>query len=348
MVGEKYIGAGAPCFFIAEIGNNHNGDYYLAKRTIEEAQKAGADAVKFQKRHIQETFAKELRDMPQTKDQIFGKTYGEYREHLELTEDEFIKLKAYAEELGLIFFATPFDHKSVDFLERVGVELYKIASFDNTNIPLLEYIAQKGKPIILSVGMADQDEADEAIETILKYNDQLVVLYCVSIYPTPDEKLNLATLSMLKERYSPIPIGYSGHEKDFVPTLTSVTLGAKCVERHFTIDKSLPGPDHATVSINPEEFKKMVLDTRRIETILGKPGKVLWEEEIKTRQKHGKSVVAKVDIKKGTVLTKDMLVCKSPGYGIKPKDLNSIVGKKTTKDLSADSILLLEYIVACD
>jgi sialic acid synthase SpsE len=148
---NKSVGEGQPVFFIAEIGNNHNGDYFLAKKSIEEAVKAGADAVKFQKRFIDEVFTKEMQNTPQTKDIIYGKTYGEYRSNLELSEEDFMKLKSYAEELGVLFFATPFDMKSVDFLERVGVPFYKIASFDTTNIPLLEYVAQKGKPIILSL-----------------------------------------------------------------------------------------------------------------------------------------------------------------------------------------------------
>src|SRR3989338_8702680 len=160
-VGNKYVGQGQPTFFIAEIGNNHNGDYYLAKRTIEKAVEAVADAVKFQKRFINETFAKELIDKPQTKDQIYGKTYGEYRQALELDKGEFLKLKNHARQLGVIFFATPFDKKSVDFLEDVGVDVYKIASFDVTNTPLLEYVAQKKKPMFLSTGMATIEEVDK-------------------------------------------------------------------------------------------------------------------------------------------------------------------------------------------
>ena len=342
-IGNMKVGEGSPSFIIAEIGNNHNGDYYLAKRSIEEAKKAGANAVKFQKRFVNETFTKEMRDKPQTKDQVFGKTYGEYREKLELTEDEFMKLKKYSDELGILFFATPFDHKSVDLLERVGVDLYKIASFDVTNIPLLEYVAKKGKPIILSLGMADQYEIDEAIETILNYNNQLIVLHCISIYPTPDEKLNLSIINLLKERYDPIPVGYSGHESDILPTMTAIGLGAKCIERHFTLDKSLPGPDHA-MSLTYEEFKKLVEGIRRVEKSLGNPIKVVWEEELKVRQKHGKSIVAKTDIPLGTVITESMVMCKSPGYGLKPNQLSLVIGKKAVSEIQADTVILLNHI----
>jgi len=344
-VGNKYIGAGEPAFFIAEIGNNHNGNYYLAKKTIEEAVKSGADAVKFQKRFIDEVFAKELQDRPQTKDQIFGKTYGEYRKALELSFEDFVNLKKFSAELGTIFFATPFDKKSADFLEEVGVDLYKIASFDATNLPLLDYVAQRGKPIILSTGMTSLEELDEAVETILQYNNQLMILHCVSVYPTVDKSLNLATIPFLKERYAPLPVGYSGHEKDYSPTLAAVALGAKCVERHITLDKKLPGPDHALVSIDPEEFKKMVDKARRIEMALGKPGKYLFEEEMATRNKHSKSLVTRMAIPAGTMVTAEMLTCKSPGYGLKPRMLPEVIGKMVKTDILADTVLTKDHLV---
>ncbi|MEK7067240.1 MAG: N-acetylneuraminate synthase family protein [Patescibacteria group bacterium] len=342
---NKYIGEGDPAFFIAEIGNNHNGDYFLAKKTMEEAVKSGADAVKFQKRFIEEVFAKELREKLQTKDQVLGKTYGEYRQALELDFEEFVKLKSVSQELGTIFFATPFDKKSVDFLEKVGVDLYKIASFDTTNLPLLEYVAQKGKPVILSTGMTSLEELDSAVETILRYNKQLIILHCVSVYPSVDERLSLLTIPFLKERYSPLPIGYSGHERDYSPTLAAVTLGAKCIERHFTLDKNLPGPDHATVSVDPEQFTKMVHGAKRIEVALGTPGKYLFEEEMATRNKHSKSLVAKIDIPAGALIRADMLTCKSPGYGLKPRMLPQVIGKKAKKDILADTVLTNDHII---
>ncbi len=343
-IGNKYISADDPVFFIAEIGNNHNGDYFLAKKIIEEAVKAGADAVKLQKRFIDDVFTKEMQNKPQLKDQIFGKTYGEYRTSLELNFDEFVKLKKYSEELGTIFFATPFDKKSVDFLEEVGVDVYKIASFDATNLPLLEYAAKKGKPLILSTGMTSLEELDEAVEAVLKYNNQLIILHCVSVYPTTDERLNLSSISFLRERYSPIPIGYSGHERDYAPTLAAVALGAKCIERHITLDKSLPGPDHATVSIDHAEFKEMVMNARRIEKALGKHGKFLFEDEMITRNKHSKSLVAKVRIPAGTVISEDMIICKSPGHGLKPRMLKDVIGKKAKVDIDADLVITNDHV----
>lgn len=343
-IGDTYVGEKEPVYFIAEIGNNHNGDFYLAKRTIDEAVKAGANAVKFQKRFVDETFTKELLDKPQTKDQIYGTTYGEYRKALELSKEDFIKLKAYATSLGVTFFATPFDHSSADFLEEVGQDLYKIASFDVTNLPLLEHVAKKGKPMILSTGMSSMEEIDEAVETILKHNNQLIILHCVSIYPTPDEKFNLATIPHLAERYHPLPVGYSGHEQDFIPTLAAISLGAKCVERHLTLDKAMPGPDHATVSIEPDQFKSMVDSTRRIEKAIGVVRSDVSPDEMGTRNKHSKSIVTRRPIAAGTVIAADMIMCKSPGYGLKPRMIPSIIGKKVKQDIAGDTVIKHEDI----
>lgn len=338
-IGHKWVGENEPVFFIAEVGNNHNGDVFLAKRTVEEAITAGADAVKFQKRFVEETFAREILDRPQVKDEIFGKTYGEYRRHLELNKDAFGKLKRLSEERGVTFFATPFDKKSVDFLENVGVDVYKIASFDVTNIPLLEYVAALGKPIILSSGLSTLEELDEAVETILRRNRQLIVLHCISVYPTPDDQLNLSMIPMLKKRYHPLPIGYSGHERDILPSLMAIALGAKVVERHITLDKRMPGPDHATVSIEPDEFGRMISDTRRIEAAFGNGIKSLLAAEKPTREKHCKSVVAAVDIKAGATLTRDMLAVKSPGYGFSPNKLDVLVGAVVFTDIAKDTVL---------
>lgn len=340
----KKIGRNQPIYFIAEIGNNHNGDFYLAKRSIEAAAKSGADAVKFQKRFVSETFTKELRDKPQVNGQVPGQTYGEYREALELGIDDFKKLKEYAEELGLTFFATPFDLKSVDFLEEVGQQVYKIASFDVTNLPLLEKVAKLGKPIILSSGMCTFDELDEAVELISKHNDQLVLLYCVSIYPTPDEHMNLATFDHMQGRYPDIPVGYSGHERDILASVTTIARGATCIERHFTLDKNLPGPDHGTVSIMPEEFKLLVDSARRIEVFQGTVKQGVHEIEQKTRDKHSKSLTALVDIQQGKVIVPEMVCTKSPGYGLHPKMLNSILGKKAKVDIAADTTLTGEEL----
>jgi len=343
-VGNKYIGEGEPVFITADIGCNHNGDYFLAKKEIEAAAKAGVDAVKLQKRFINEVAAKELLERVQTKDQLFGKTYKEYREKLELNQEDYYKLKVYAEELGLVFFATPFDCKSVDFLEAVGVMVYKIASQDQTHLPLIEYIAKLNKPVIISLGAASLEESDLAIKTILKYNQQVIVQYCVSAYPTIDENQHQLNIPFLIDRYKPLPVGYSGHENTVLSSLVAVSLGAKTVERHFTLDKSLPGPDHGTVSLEPNELREMVENIRRIEKILGQPKKQLWAYEQRFRDKHGVSLVSVRRIPAGTYITQEMLTIKSPGYGLNPIDLPKVIGKRVKIDIEEDIVIIADHL----
>ncbi len=223
--------------------------------------------------------------------------------------------------------------------------LYKVASFDNTNIPLLEYVASKGKPMILSLGMSTLDEVDLAVSTILRINKNLMLMHCVSIYPTPDERLNLSTISFLKQKYPDLPIGYSGHESDVLASLSAIVLGADIVERHFTLDKRLPGPDHSTVSIEPEEFKNLIENARRIEKSIGVAEKVLFEDEKKARNKHTKSIVTKKAIKAGTKITKAMLAFKSPGHGFKPYEIDKVVGQKAKVNIPADSVIMKDLIV---
>jgi sialic acid synthase SpsE len=343
-LGATKVGEGCPPYFIAEIGNNHNGDFFLAKRSIEEAAKAGAHAVKFQKRSIADTFAKELRDKPQTKEEIRGKTYGEYRAGLELSLEDFKRLKEVADFNKIAFFATPFDIPSVDFLEEVGVPFYKVASFDVTNLPLLEYLAKKQKPIILSTGMATIEEVDQAVATVLAHHSQLVILHCVSVYPSPDEYINLNAMKVLRRRYSPLPIGYSGHEQDILPTIVAVAQGAAVIERHFTLSKNLPGPDHASVSIEPRIFSDMVMGSHRVRAMFGKNEKEILEQEKATREKHSKSLVSATFIPKGTIIKAEMLTVKSPGYGFKPRDMHMLVGRKAAIDIAADTVVRKEEI----
>lgn len=343
-LGPHIVGLGHPTYFIAEIGNNHNGDFYLAKRTIEEAARAGAQAVKFQKRSIPDAFARELREKPQTKEEIAGKTYGEYRQGLEFSLADFTRFQEVAGRNNVTLFATPFDIPSVNFLEKVGMPFYKIASFDVTNLPLLEYVARLHKPIILSTGMATLEEIDEAVLTVLRHHSDLVLLHCVSVYPTPDEYVNLNAMRLLERRYHPLPVGYSGHETDILPTLAAVALGATVVERHITLSRALPGPDHATVSIEPPVFREMVADAARLQVLRGRGVKEIIAPEKVTRDKHGKSIVAAVAISKGSVITAPMLTCKSPGYGLAPRELPALVGKRAVTDIAADAVLRREDI----
>ncbi len=338
-----YVGEGEPVFVIAEIGNNHNGDFELAKKSILAAKESGADAVKFQKRDIQKLLSKEMREMPYENERSFGKTYGEHREKQELSKEQFEELKQYSEELGMVFFATPFDTASADALEEIGVHAYKIASFDVTNLPLLEYVAKKGKPILISTGASTLEEIDRAIETILAHNNRLIVNHCTSLYPTPDEAIDLNMVRVLKERYRPLPVGYSGHELDILPTLASIALGASTVERHFTVDKKLHGSDHH-MSIEPAEFKEMVEGIKRMTKIMGASEKRIHDAELPIRAKHAKSIVSAVDIEEGALITKEAIAFKSPGTGINPSHIEMVVGKRAKVAIPADTVIQESFL----
>jgi len=345
-VGSKYVGEGEPNFIIAEIGNNHNGEFELAKKSVLEAARLGADAVKFQKRTVADVFTKDMLSQAQTHSRSLGNTYGEYRQKQELKDEELAELKKLAHSLGLAFFVTPFDLKSASVLAKIGMDAWKVSSFDLNYKDLLEFVAKQNQPIFLSTGMATLEEMDEAVGAILKHNKQLIINHCVSIYPTPDEDLNLGAVGVLRERYKPLPIGYSGHEIGYIPTLAAVALGVATVERHFTLDKTLPGPDHATVSLDPIEFEGMVKQIRRIERAVSDKKIYLHEKEIKHRQKHGKSVVSKVKIPAGSLITADMLTCKSPGHGIKPTFIHTVIGKRAKVDIADDMVLTSNMLIS--
>jgi sialic acid synthase len=336
-----YVGEGELVFAIAEVGNNHNGDFELAKKTILAAKEAGAHAVKFQKRKVDEVFTKEMREMPYVNDRSLAPTYGEHREKLEFSKEQFQELKDYAESLGLVFFVTPFDKSSADFLEDIGVHAYKISSFDVTNLELLEHVAKKGKPILLSTGMSTLAEIDRAVETILEHNNRLIVNHCTSIYPTPDENIDLNMVRVLKERYAPLPVGYSGHEPDILPTVASIALGANTVERHFTLDKTMRGSDHH-MSIEPKAFAQMAADIKRMRTILGSIEKRIHEAEVPIRHKHAKSIVSAKEISEGAALTKGDLTFKSPG---KPEHIDRVIGRRAKTAIPADTVIEESFLV---
>jgi sialic acid synthase SpsE len=343
-LGSKFVGKGHPCFVVAEIGNNHNGSYELAQKAIQAAAFAGADAVKLQKRTVEEVFTKELRQVPQTSQKFFGSTYDEYRRRLELNDKEIARLKEFAHSLGLVFFVTPFDLKSAEALAEIGMDCWKVASFDLNHQALLTALAKQGQPIILSTGMSTLEERDEAIQTILDLNQNLIINHCVSIYPTPPQDYNLGAILTMQERYSPLPIGYSGHEVGYIATMAAVAIGATTIERHFTTDKTLPGPDHATVSLEPIEFSELVKNIRIIEKAVADTSIYVHEKEIGHRNKHGKSVATRLSIKAGTIITPEMLCIKSPGTGIKPTMINTVIGKRAVTDIPEDTVITEEQL----
>ena len=341
-VGDRWVGEGEPCFVVAEIGLNHNGDVELAKKLIDAAVGCGADAVKFQKRSVDTILTKEALDAPYDTWYAYGKTYGEHRKALELSNEEFIVLKEYANERMIIFFASPWDEGSADFLESIGVPVFKIASADVINLPLIEHVAKKRKPMIVSTGMSTLDEIEDAIDIISKYIDELILLHCVSTYPSDSEEINLRNMETLRETAT-CPVGYSGHERGIAVSEAAVALGACVVERHFTLDRTMKGPDHAA-SLEPPGLFKLIRDIRNIEKSIGTSEKKIQEREMPIRTKLAKSVVAAVDIPKGTVITKEMLTVKGPNIGLPPKYIYILPGKRAVEDIKEDSVITEETV----
>lgn len=338
-IGDRLVGDGEPCFIIAEAGVNHNGDVELAKRLIDVARDAGADAVKFQTFKAESVVTKNAPKADyQIKNTKSNDTQYDMIKKLELTEDEFRELYDYTRKKEILFLSTPFDFESADFLDELGVPAFKVSSTDLTNLPFLEYIAEKGRPIILSTGMGTLGEIEEAINMIKNAgNDDIVLLHCITSYPAKFENLNLRAIQTLREAFK-LPVGFSDHSLGVCAPIAAVALGAVVIEKHFTLNKNLPGPDHKA-SLNPEELKEMIKGIRLIEKALGDGIKRPTPEEEEIKKVARRSLVAKVDIPKETTIKKEMIAIKRPGTGIEPKYLNMVIGKKVRRDIKKDKIL---------
>lgn len=342
-IGKKILGYEKPCFIIAEAGVNHNGDIKLAKKLIDAAKEAGVDAIKFQTFKAENLVTKEA-SMAEYQEKNIGKTetQQEMLKKLELDYNAFKELKNYCDEKGIIFLSTPHTNDTVDFLDNL-VPAYKIGSGDLTNIPFLKNIAAKQKLMILGTGMSTIKEVLETVEAIKsKGNNQIILLHCTTNYPCQEKDVNLRAMQTIKNVTNCI-IGYSDHTTSTITPAVAVALGAKVIEKHFTLDKNLPGPDHKA-SLKPEELKQMVQNIRFTETILGLEEKKPTESEKKIMKVIRKSIVAAQDIAKGTIITKDLLIIKRPNTGIKPKFMGGVVGKITIKDIKHDQIISWEDI----
>jgi N-acetylneuraminate synthase/N,N'-diacetyllegionaminate synthase len=261
-----------------------------------------------------------------------------YKKH-EFSREQWHELKKYCDKVGTIFFASVWDEESADLLKGLGSHIYKISGMEITNIPFLEYVAKKGLPIILSTGMSTIDEIKEAVEIITKHNDKLALLHCVQAYPAKAEDANMRSMLQLKQ--FGFPIGFSDHTPGVLTDTVAVALGASIIEKHFTLDKKLPGVDHH-LSLNPKEMKRMVDEIRLVEKMLGSEEKMVTESEKETRMMARRSVIAKVNISKGATITKEMLIIKRPGTGLAPKEIYNIVGKKALTDIKEDELLAKE------
>lgn len=333
------IGLNQPCFIIAEAGVNHNGNINLAKKLIDEAKKAGADAVKFQTWITEEIATESAKQATyQTTNTGLEESQYDMLKRLELSQNDFRELKLYADQKGIIFLSTPDEEKSADFLFELGIPAFKIGSGEVTNLPFLSHIAKMGKPIILSTGMADISEIKEAVKTIRKEkNDELFLLHCTTDYPCSLRDANLRAMPALAKIFK-LPVGYSDHSLGIMISVMAVAMGAYIIEKHFTLDKNLPGPDHKA-SIDPKELKKMVECIRNCEKALGSPDKKPTPSELKNREVVRKVLVAKTDILKGTRITENILALKRAGTGILPKDIKKVIGKKAKRSIRRDNLI---------
>ena len=339
-IGNKLIGEEEPCFIIAEAGVNHNGDAELAMQLIDAAKDAGADAVKFQTFKTENLLSKNIM-VPkhvESKESLFDTIRG-----LELSEEAHCMLSEYCKQKGIVFMSTPMDNNSVDLLEDIGVPVFKVASCDLDNLPLLKYISKTEKPIILSTGMGSISEVGEAIEVIKSNgNADIILLHCVSAYPPKVEDVNLRAMETLRNAFK-LTVGYSDHTIGINIPLAAVALGAKVIEKHFTLDKNMEGPDHA-VSADPDDLEKLVSGIREIEESFGTGLKVPSKDEIEMRRSFRKSIVAITDIKKGATIMPEMLSVKRPGTGISPKYFDFIAGRKAERDINKDVLLTFKDI----
>ena len=349
MVGElivagRKVGPGHPCFIIAEAGVNHNGDPQLAHRLVDAAVEAGADAVKFQ------TFTTERvisRDAPKANYQV--ETTGTEESQfdmvkaLELPREAFAQLMAHCQERNILFLSTPFDHESIDLLAGLGVEAFKIASGEITNLPLLEHVARNGKPMFVSTGMANIGEVETAVRTIEQAgNPDKVLLHCVSNYPAAPADVNLRAMDTMARAFG-VPVGYSDHTLGLEVPLAAVALGASVIEKHFTLDRSMTGPDHRA-SLEPDELARMVSGIRTVQESLGHGRKEPAASEANTSSVARKSLVAARDLTAGTVLTEDMIDIKRPGHGLPPSVRLNLVGRTVRIDVAEDTLLSLDML----
>ncbi len=342
-LGTKQIGENHPAFIIAEIGINHQGDVNIARDLIRKAKECGADAVKLQKRSISRILTKSGLEMAYDNRNSFGKTYGEHKIALELSEADYHELNTYCKKMDIIFCASGWDEESIDFLDEMGIPFFKMASADLTNFPLLVHTAKKNKPMILSTGMADMKMVQAAYSQVNQINNQIAILQCTSTYPSAFSEVHLNVLQTFMKEFPDTVIGYSGHEQGIAIPPAAVALGAKIIERHFTLDRTMKGGDHAA-SLEPQGFAKMVRDIRHIEEAMGSTEKKIQESEAPVFRKLAKSIVSAVDINSGDSITADMLTTKGPGTGISPMRLNDLIGKISKIDIPADQVIMEEDI----
>ena len=343
--GGRLIGEGQPAFIIAEAGVNHNGELELGRRLVKEAKKAGADAIKFQSYKAGKLATKTAPRYWTEADDPQGTQYDTFAKLDSFGREEHQELFRYAADEGILCFSAPFDDEAVDMLEALGVPGYKIASADLTDHPLLRKVAAKGKPMLLSTGLATITEIGEALEVVKEAgNEQVVLLHCTLQYPCKAENANLRMMEHLKAAFPDVPVGLSDHTLGIAVPQAAVALGAVAVEKHYTIDKTLSGsPDHY-LSVDPQDLAQMIEAIRTIEKAMGRYQKGPVPAESEAHRYARRSIVSARPIRRGATITAEMLTFKRPGTGIYPKYLDQVVGRTARVDIPEDTVLEWEMI----
>lgn len=340
---NKVIDDNSDCFVIAEIGHNHQGSIEICKQLFKAAKECGVDAVKLQKRHNKKLYTKEFYDSVYNSENAFGPTYGLHREALEFNKEQYRELQNYARKLNLIFFATPFDFESVDLLEDLDIPAFKIASGDLTNIPLIQYIAKAGKPIIMSTGGGSIEDVKRAQNVIMSINSQLAILQCTASYPSEFSELDLQVIRTYQEYFAENIIGFSAHDNGIAMSVAAYVLGARIIEKHFTLNRIMKGTDHV-FSLEPIGMRKLVRDLRRVRIALGDGAKKIYESEKNGILKMRKKIVAAHNLKKGQILLNKDIDYKSPGDGLHPYRIEDLIGKRLRRAIKEGEAITLKDI----
>jgi N-acetylneuraminate synthase/sialic acid synthase len=340
-IGPARIHDDGDCYVIAEIGHNHQGSVDKAKEMFRAAKDCGVDAVKLQKRCNRTLYTRSMYESPYDNENSFGATYGQHREALEFGWDQYVELKRYAAEIGIAFFATAFDIESADFLARLDVPACKIASGDLNNVPLLTHVARIGKPVIVSTGGGSIDDVQRAHDAVTAINPQLCLLQCTASYPAEPEDMNLRVITTFRDRFPEAVIGLSDHQNGIALADAAYILGARVIEKHFTLNRASKGTDHA-FSLEPVGMRKLVRDLRRVRAALGTGVKAPLAVERKPLFKMGKKLVAARGLKAGHVLSAADVAIKSPNDGLPPYELPSVLGRALRRDLAEDDSIAFE------
>jgi len=332
---DRTIGGKNPCFIIAEAGVNHNGDVDTAKKMIDAANEAGADAVKFQTFIAEKLATKKVGKADYQKKDNDAGTQFDMLKKLELGREHHAVLQNYCDEKGILFLSTPFDTGSIDFLDSINIPAFKISSGDLNNHPFLEHLASKNKPILLSTGMSTMDEIRDAVNLIKeKGNNQIVLLHCVTAYPTPIEEANVRAMLELKKLGVNV-VGFSDHTAGIYASIAAAALGASVIEKHYTLDRNMDGPDHAA-SLEPGDLKDLVSAIRSVEASLGTGEKIPMPSEKSNIIVARKRIVAKRNIASGKPIEMEDLDFKRSAEGLSPNKMRMIIGKKAAKDIAED------------